>query len=270
MFSFLDIINHYLGYVTIETNTKSRIYVILGVLGDLYLLYVAYRFAANGFIIRGILVFLVVLILAYFLYLNIMYYFTKKKAKFDVTPVINKVLHIQPKSEEKPISGEQRRYRNIPANGLFDERKTMPSKLESTLSERHNIHELAETMINKKVANYDYNGLGERALLSEIKTSPKHRVYAMGDGALIPYFDLREENGKYEVYAGMNQVNCEPVGHIVQAGFEDIQNLDKNKVKLYLAEAFLVGGKYETAGRAGLIDGADDYAVQIKIAYRKK
>ena len=47
MFSFLDMLNHSLGYFNINTKLKNKIYTIVALLGDGYLIYVTYRLLAN-------------------------------------------------------------------------------------------------------------------------------------------------------------------------------------------------------------------------------
>lgn len=130
MFSFLDMINHYLGYVNLNVKLKNRIYTILGVLGVIYLLYVSVRWIKNGFALRGSLILLVGLILAYFSIMNIFYYFTDKQAPLDISPKIEKALGKtlggnDQAHEETQYSREQRgnsllNGANIPANGYFD------------------------------------------------------------------------------------------------------------------------------------------------------
>lgn len=79
MLSFLDMVNHYLGYINVSVKIKNRIYVILGALGDLYLFYIAVRYLQNGHPFWGLLILLIALVLLYFVYLNTVYYFTQKK-----------------------------------------------------------------------------------------------------------------------------------------------------------------------------------------------
>ncbi|WP_054645564.1 DUF6681 family protein [Secundilactobacillus oryzae] len=79
MFSFLDMVNHYLGYFNINIKFKNRIYTVLGMLGDLYLFYVAFRWLSNQYYLRGSLIMLAAIILLYFSIMNIFYYFTTKK-----------------------------------------------------------------------------------------------------------------------------------------------------------------------------------------------
>ena len=76
MFSILGMINSYIGYFNMNATLKNRIYTVVGGVGNFYLLYVAYRFFANGFIVRGLLFILAFLALLYFTYLNILYFFT--------------------------------------------------------------------------------------------------------------------------------------------------------------------------------------------------
>ena len=55
MFSFLDMINHSLGYFNINTKLKNKIYTVVALLGDFYLIYVTYRLLANHVWMRGLL-----------------------------------------------------------------------------------------------------------------------------------------------------------------------------------------------------------------------
>ncbi len=51
--SFLDMINHWLGYFNINAKLKNRIYIIIAFLGDLYLIYVTTRLLINHAWVRG-------------------------------------------------------------------------------------------------------------------------------------------------------------------------------------------------------------------------
>lgn len=92
MFSILDMINHALGYVNVNVKIKNQIYIGIGIAGNLYLGYVAIRLMQNGAWLRGILYMLVFLALIYFITLNVIYYFTNKTAKYDLSPKIEKLL----------------------------------------------------------------------------------------------------------------------------------------------------------------------------------
>ena len=75
MFSILGLINTWIGYINMNVKIKNRVYTIVGGVGNFYLLYVAWRFFANGFIGRGLLFILAFLVLLYFTYLNAIYWF---------------------------------------------------------------------------------------------------------------------------------------------------------------------------------------------------
>ena len=109
MFTLFDMIRSSLSYVNLSTVLKNRIYTILAGIGNFYLLYVAFRFFQNGFWGRGTLFILAFLVILYFTYLNILYYFTKaKKSKYDISPWIEKVLHIQSK-DPMTVAEEERK-----------------------------------------------------------------------------------------------------------------------------------------------------------------
>lgn len=264
MFSILDGINSWLSYISIEAKVKARIYTILGFFGWLYMIYITYRFLTNQVYARGLLMLVITVVLGYFLYLNLIYYFTKKSSKIDITPVINKTLHIQPKDDVKST----KRFRDIPANGLFDERKTMPAKLTTDATEQAAINDLAVQMIQAKLVKTDYMGLDQHEIKTALKENKKP-VYAIGEGVMIPYFSMKKVNGQYVVYVGINEATAKPVGHIRTVGFQAVDQLDSTEIKLYLAAAYLTGGKYKMMGRSGIIETDDDYHVAVQLAYAK-
>ena len=70
MFSFLDMINSSLSYFNLDVKLKSRIYIIIASLGDIYLIYVTFRLFMNHVWLRALLYCLAVIGLTYFIYLN--------------------------------------------------------------------------------------------------------------------------------------------------------------------------------------------------------
>ena len=101
---------------------KNRVYTVVGGIGNFYLLYVAWRFFANGFIGRGLLFILAFLVLLYFTYLNTIYWFTEKKAKWDISPKIENALGIKPKDPEEEARKKVARMRQagIPLEDIKD------------------------------------------------------------------------------------------------------------------------------------------------------
>ena len=265
MFSILGGLNSWLSYISIEAKTKARIYTILGFFGWLYMIYITYRFLTNQVYTRGLLMFGVTVLLGYFLYLNFIYYFTNKSSKFDITPIINKTLHIQPKE----VTNSTKRYRDIPANGLFDERRTIPAKLTSDTTQQVAINDLAVQMIKENLVKDDYNGLDQHQIKVALRENDKP-LYAIGDGTIITYFSMKKVDGQYVVYAGINEPNAKAVGHLKTVGLQSIKQIDSTEINLYLAAAYLTGGKYKIKGRNGIIETDDNYHVEVQVAYTKK
>lgn len=266
MLSFLDMVNHYLGYINVSVKIKNRIYVILGALGDLYLFYIGVRYLQNGHPFWGLLILLVAIILLYFAYLNTVYYFTNKKAPFDISPKIEKLLHMKPKEAEMDQPKRTIGGRNIPANGYFDEKKILPGKLTSTPLEQENIQHLATRLQQNQLLQMDYSGLGDREITEQTRQSGKP-VYASGPGALIPYFEMQTENNQLVVYAGMNQAEKERVGVVSTVGLQNVADV-RDQIELYLANATLVGGPFKVLGRTSVIEQANDFQVAVQLAYK--
>ncbi len=266
MLSFLDMVNHYLGYINVSVKIKNRIYVILGALGDLYLFYIAMRYLQNGHPFWGLLILLIALVLLYFVYLNTVYYFTKKKAPFDISPKIEKMLHMKPKEAEEDKPRRTMGGRNIPANGYFDEKKILPGKLTSTPIEQANIQNLAGRLQQNQLLQMDYSGLGDREITEQTRQTGKP-VYASGPGALIPYFEMQTENNQLVVYAGINQAEKQRVGVVSTVGLQNVADV-RDQIELYLANATLVGGPFKVLGRTSVIEQANDFQVAVQLAYK--
>lgn len=278
MFSFLDMINHYLGYVNLNVKLKNRIYTILGVLGVIYLLYVSVRWIKNGFALRGSLILLVGSILAYFSIMNIFYYFTDKQAPLDISPKIEKALGKtlggnDQAHEETQYSREQRgnsllNGANIPANGYFDSKKILPGKVTVSPDQSSNIAQLANQLQQMKLMTPNYGGLGSRELAQQLHQNKKP-VYAIGLGVNIPYFELKQAGRQMIVYAGMNQAQKAPMGRITTVGLQPIEDV-YDRVKLYLANVILVGGPYMVMGRNEPIEKQAPYTIRVQLAYERE
>lgn len=265
MLSFLDMVNHYLGYINVNAKIKNRIYVIIGALGDLYLFYIGFRYLQNGHPFWGLLILLVALILLYFVYLNTVYYFTEKKAPFDISPKIEKWLHIKPKEAEETIQ-PMRGGRNIPANGYFDEKKILPGKLTATASDAQNVQNLATRLQQNQLLQLDYSGLGDREIMEQTRKTGKP-VYASGPAVLIPYFEMQTEGHQLVVYAGINQAEKQRVGVVSTVGLQDVADV-RDQFELYLANATLVGGPFKVLGRTSLIEQPNEFQVAVQLAYK--
>ncbi len=273
MLSFLDMVNHYLGYFNINVTLKSRIYTVLGFFGDIYLFYVSFRFLHNQMFTKGILLLLVAIILMYFTVCNFFYYFTKKQPWFDISPKLAKTLHIQEHSQETQVDSKMGttvipETRNVPTNGLFDDQHLLPAKIEVSPTQQANVDRLVAQMEQQQLFHADYNGMSDRKIFELLKVNGKP-VYAIGKGVLLPYFEMKRQGASLVVYCGLNQAETYPVGEIRRVGLQSVSSLDLTHVKLYLASVTLVGGPYKQIGRAGVIEDPQDYKLRAMVAYKK-
>ncbi|UDM32324.1 DUF6681 family protein [Lentilactobacillus laojiaonis] len=271
MFSFLDMVNHYLGYFNISTTLKSRIYTILGMLGDGYLFYVGIRLLKNQYYSRGSLVLLVAVILLYLTICNLFYYFTKVQFKLDASPVIAKLLHLHPKptadnSKAVPTNLNQ----SIPSNGFFDTHHILPAKVKMDLMQQENLNSLVIDLERSGLLRHDYQGLDDKEIQNTLQNGSATEFYAIGKGVMIPCFEMRTQDHQLVIYGGMNQANLLPIGNIQQVGLQYINTMDLTKIKLYLASVEVVGGSYKSLGRSNLTEHTKDYQIRTRVAYEVK
>lgn len=277
MFSFLDMINHYLGYFNINVAVKSRIYTVLGFLGNIYLFYISFRFLQNKFYSKGFLLLAVSIILLYFLICNFFYYFTKKQPWFDISPKLARMLHLQPHEKEiqanskmgNTVIQEPYNRQDNAANGIFDEQHVLPAKIDVSPSEQRNLNRLVAQMQQQQLFRADYNGMDDRKLYELLKINGGKPIYAIGKGVMMPYFEMRHQNNALIVYAGLNQAEIYPVGSIKRVGLQSIRSIDLSDLKLYLASAELFGGPYKEIGRVGVLEHTQNYTLRVSVAYKK-
>lgn len=267
MFSILDMINHALGYVNVNVKIKNQIYIGIGIAGNLYLGYVAIRLMQNGAWLRGILYMLVFLALIYFITLNVIYYFTNKTAKYDLSPRIEKLLGGKPKealaAEKQAQQSQQQPY--IPANGIFDGQELLPATVKTSSAEQENVHQIVDQLQAANIVRLDYGGLTDDAIIQQAQATGEP-VYAIGQGIQIPFSQLKLENHRLVIYAGINQMDQSPVGHITKVGLTDVHDAHED-YKLYLASTVITGGMSKIAGRTSAIEQPGDYQVTAQVAY---
>ncbi|MHC9537316.1 DUF6681 family protein [Dellaglioa sp. BT-FLS60] len=268
MFSLLDLANHYLGFFNVNLKLKNRIYTVLGFMGNWYLLYIASRYFINGYYARGSLFILVFFILLYFVVLNVIYYFTNKTTKFDPSPKIEKLLGGPPKQALE----ENRRHRTQPGyvqtNGLFDSKMMMPATIKSTRNEKVAIQKIAHQMKTFNYSDFDYAGLSDEAIMKEIQNTGKP-VSELAQPVAFPFFELKTEGDKMNIYAGMNQIDQQLIGHLTHAGLSDIKTA-KDQYDIYLATLTVHGGNQKIAGRSSVIEETHKFHVKVQIAYKEK
>ncbi len=288
MFTLFDMIRSSLSYVNLSTVLKNRIYTILAGIGNFYLLYVAFRFFQNGFWGRGTLFILAFLVILYFTYLNILYYFTKsKKSKYDISPWIEKVLHIQ--NKDPMTAAEEERKEMAPGyvqtNGIFKNEDFLPATVVHTMEQRDNIQQIAAELIRMDYMKADYQGLNEEEIAEKIQTTGKpvpalsaiaekiqttgKPVPALSAPVALPYFELTRKGNSLIVYGGLNQIDRKEIATVKEVGLLTAREAMK-RYQLYLATAVITGGPEKINGRTGLIEKDTPYGVQVQVAYRER
>ncbi|WP_279074754.1 DUF6681 family protein [Ligilactobacillus animalis] len=267
MFSILGMINSYIGYFNMNATLKNRIYTIVGGVGNFYLLYVAYRFFANGFIVRGLLFILAFLALLYFTYLNILYFFTEDRvSKLDISPKVEKMLGVKiPDTRAAENAGVASGF--MQTNGIFKDEEFLPSTLRTNHKQRENLQKVVAQLEQVGYLQLDFGGAKDKELFKKAKSGD--RFFALNEPVALPYYELREVNGKLLVYGGVNQIERQELGEVTQVGLlRGIEAL--KRYRLSLAAVALTGGPYKFAGRSTMVQKDEPYRLEIQIAYRPK
>ena len=273
MFSILGLINTWIGYINMNVKIKNRVYTVVGGIGNFYLLYVAWRFFANGFIGRGLLFILAFLVLLYFTYLNVIYWFTEKKAKWDISPKIENALGIKPKDPEEEARKKVARMRQagfVQTNGIFDENQDfLPAEITTSEAELANIQIVADSLKKINYLHLDYDGKSKNTIFKEIKSDGKVR-YALGETPqALPYFELKNVEGKLVIYGGINQIESYQLGTVKTIGLMPASEAAK-KYHIYLAAVVLTGGPFMIAGRSTAMEDNEPFRIDAKIAYTSR
>lgn len=246
---------------------KNRIYTIVGGVGNFYLLYVAYRFFANGFIVRGLLFILAFLALLYFTYLNILYFFTEDRvSKLDISPKVEKMLGVKI-TDTRAAENAGVASGFMQTNGIFKDEEFLPSTLRTNHKQRENLQKVVAQLEQVGYLQLDFGGAKDKELFKKAKSGD--RFFALNEPVALPYYELREVNGKLLVYGGVNQIERQELGEVTQVGLlRGIEAL--KRYRLSLAAVALTGGPYKFAGRSTMMQKDEPYRLGIQIAYRPK
>ena len=276
MFSFLDMINSSLSYFNLDVKLKSRIYIIIALLGDIYLVYVTFRLFMNHVWLRALLYCLAVIGLTYFIYLNFVFYFLEKTSRFDfISPRDAKITgqKFEDGKAKTPLDAQQRLAAELAnrSNGLFANADTIPAAVAIDEHEQHNLQRVVDQLLMEGVFVNGYDGLSEKEIVEQYQATEKP-VTALNSQSVPPYFELvhDELQHRLEIYIGMNQMERRPVGHITKIGLTDVHTAH-DKYQLYLATVVVTGGPNKIAGRSGsTILTEEDYGLQVQVAYKQR
>lgn len=257
----LALINQWLGFFNVRSQARGRIYSLVGFVANFYLLYVGVRFLINHQI-WGFLFLAAFVLLLYFAVLNLIYYFTDKTVKWDISPWIDHLLGGDKAEGEAAL-------KTVPANGLYRRDQVLAATLVFTAEERQNLIDLFDQMIQAGLVEQNYGHLSR----SEIKkVIAAHGVISANyPGTLLPYFDLKYASRGLVVYGGLNQFSAKPLGLIVKVGLSDALTAAQG-YQLSLASVVIHGGQSRR------LDPNSQQIVQLnlanyitaEVAYRKK
>ncbi len=212
---FLQILNHLSGFFSVKSKVRGRIYSLIGFIANFYILYISYRLVVNGRS-RGWLILFLFLILLYFSVLNIIYYFTNKPVKWDISPLVNRLLG--EKEEEVSNSNREKRL-NIPVNGLYNPDQVLTTTIFIDNFQKSNLQKLFLSMQQNGLIGNSYGNMGQEEIYSFLS---RHSALPSNyPGNLLPYFSLRFSLNKLIIYGGLNEMNAFPIGTITKIGLQD-------------------------------------------------
>ena len=274
MFSFLDMINSSLSYFNLDVKLKSRIYIGIATLGDIYLVYVTFRLFMNHVWMRAFLYCLAMVAITYFLYLNFVYYFLGKTSNLDyLSPRFAKITGQKFGNTEQKNDGQQQLAQVMASqsNGLFTGDNTIPAVVKIDSYEQHNLQEVVNQLVDNGIFANDFDGLNDDQVIDKYSEMGKP-VQALNTNAVPPYFELVHDKIRHrlEIYIGINQMERRAVGHIVRIGLTDVRDAHQ-KYCIYLAGLLVTDGPNKIPGRRGsTILTTADYHLQAQVAYRER
>ncbi|WP_187346112.1 DUF6681 family protein [Lactiplantibacillus plantarum] len=137
--------------------------------------------------------------------------------------------------------------------------------MKTSRAEQENVHQIVDQLQAANIVRLDYGGLTDDAIIQQAQATGEP-VYAIGQGIQIPFSQLKLENHRLVIYAGINQMDQSPVGHITKVGLTDVHDAHED-YKLYLASTVITGGMSKIAGRTSAIEQPGDYQVTAQVAY---
>lgn len=276
MFSFLDMINSSLSYFNIEAKLKSKIYIGIATAGDIYLIYITFRFFMNHVWLRAFLYLLATIAITYFLYLNFVFYFLNRSSKLDViSPKVAKITgqKFDDGTGTTALDTQQKLAAELAnrSNGVFASSDVIPAVVAVDEYEQNNLQKMVDQLLMEGVFVNDYNGLSEREIVKQYQAT-NEPVTALNAKSIPPYFELVHDRLRHrlEIYAGLNQMERRAIGHITKIGLTDVHTAH-DKYRLYLASVLVTGGPHKIAGRSGsTILTEADYGLKVQVAYKSR
>lgn len=266
MLTALDLINRLLNYFNIQDKPKGRAFTIVAFLANFYLLYVAIQgLRYQNYRIYGALFLLLFLIFLYFIVLNFIYYYTDKKVKWDISPVIEKALGGSVKQRQAAVDAYSQ-VQDQPANGVFANQQVLHSTLAIDASQQRAINELAGQMEKQGILTLKYHGLDDNTL-ARIAQKTAAPVLAMGAPLPLPYYDLQHTaDNRWVIVGGLNSLEYRELATVESIGLTPIDKA-ASMYRLAAAQVTLSGGPQKTPSRSGMNSITKPFTIEAELAY---
>ncbi len=264
MLSLLDLLNHYLGFFNVNSKLKGRIYSVMALAGDSYIFYLATQYMMNKAYLRGGLILLAGLVILYFAVINIVYYFTEKTVKWDISPWLAKYMGNKP---EEGSTGAQT-VAFVPSNGVYAKGKVLPATVSADADMQAELKSVVEQLQAQHLMQEDYGQLSPEQQLKRL-AGTDDVIYANEPGTPLPYYRLEDEHNGLAIYGGLNEMFAKRLGRITRVGLQKTADAQK-EYDLYIATAVITGGPGHERGRSGLHTVVHPYTLKVELAYQKK
>ncbi len=265
MLTVLDIINRLLNYFNIQDKPKGKAFTVVAFFANFYILYLAINHLRYElYRVYGVLYLLLFLVLFYFIFLNYVYYFTKRRFKYDISPKIERFLGGSAKARLEAENAYMQSNDN--SNGVFDDSHVLPAKVTVDDNQQVAINNLVETLQAQGLLTLDYHGLSDEAL-QNVATKLAAPVLAMGAPMPLPYYDLQSTlDNRWVIVGGVNALESVELATVEAVGLTPI-DAAAEQYQLAAAQVVLTGGPQKRPGRAGLQETSEPFTVDVRIAF---
>lgn len=265
MLTALDLINRLLNYFNIQDKPKGKAFTVVAFLANFYILYLAInhlRFKLYRW--WGVLFLLLFFVFLYFIFLNFLYYFTNRRFKYDISPIVEKALGGSVKVRTEAEKAYMQPTAN--GNGVFDTNHVLPARLHIDDNQQVAINNLVDALQKKGILTLNYHGLHDEAL-SNIARKTAAPVLAMGAPLPLPYFELQETlDHRWIISGGVNALESAELATVEAVGLTPMHSAAK-QYQLAAAQVVLTGGPQKHPGRSGLHEETEPFSITARIAF---
>jgi hypothetical protein len=265
MLTALDIINRLLNYFNIQDKPKGKAFTVVAFIANFYILYVAIdHLRYTGYRLKGVLYLLLFIVFLYFIFLNYVYYFTKRRFKYDISPRVEKLLGGSAKARTEAEKAYMQP--DVNGNGVFDTNQVLPAKLHIDANQKVAIENLVTDLQKQGVLTLNYHGLNDEALTTVTRKTAAP-VLAMGAPLPLPFFELQKTlDDRWVINGGINPLNSAELATVEAVGLTPIDQAAE-QYQLAAAQVVLTGGPQKHPGRKGLMETTEPFSIDARIAF---